>query len=176
MPSIPSTGSIPHPFAPLGPREGSPTPQRTIFVANLAYFGILMMSWVTLIFGDVMPFFLPYPHLWEPKRPTPSIQQPSQRCLFVFPTLKIGGVVLTCPPNLPKSQGWGGGRAGCCHKYIYMYIYIYIYIYIYTYIYMYVYMHIFTHTLISAKIWSPTPPHPTHTYPKSLFLGDFEKV
>ena len=27
----------------------------------------------------------------------------------MFSTLKIGVVVLTCPPILPKSRGWGGG-------------------------------------------------------------------
>ena len=29
----------------------------------------------------------------------------------MFSTLKIGVVVLTCPPILPKSRGWGGGGA-----------------------------------------------------------------
>ena len=53
-----------------------------------------------------------YP-IFSPTHPfvcsTLTTQKPSQRCLFVFPTLKIGGVVLTCPPNFPKSWGRGGG-------------------------------------------------------------------
>ena len=40
----------------------------------------------------------------------------------MFPTLKIGGVVLTCPPVLPKSRRWGGGAL---HVMPYIYISIF---------------------------------------------------
>ena len=47
---MPSFGSIHHPFAPLGAGEGPPTPQRTNFPANLAYFGDDVTQYETPIF------------------------------------------------------------------------------------------------------------------------------
>ena len=40
----------------------------------------------------------------------------------MFSNLKIGVVVLTCPPILPKSRGWvgGGGGGGLSTYAIYM--------------------------------------------------------
>ena len=107
LPPMPSLASILHLFAPLGAGDGAPTPHHIIVVANLAYFAILVMSLVTLLLVMSHPIFSPTHTFVSPNAPLQASKTLlKQRCLFVFPTLKI--VALTCPPMPPKS--WGRGR------------------------------------------------------------------
>ena len=101
---MPPFASILHLFAPLRAGEGAPTPHRIVFVPSLAYFVVLVMSWVTLFLVMSCPIFSPTHAFVSPNAPP---QKPSHRCLFVFPTLEIGCVVLTCLPSSPSHGGVG---------------------------------------------------------------------
>ena len=66
---MPSIGSIDHPFAPPGAGEGAPTPQRTNFRAQFAYFAIFSSLVRTLFLVMSSPIFSPSHNFVRPNAP-----------------------------------------------------------------------------------------------------------
>ena len=120
---MPSFGSILHFFAPLGAGEGAPTPHRIIFVANLAYFAILVMTRVTLFLVMAYPSFSTTHTFVRPNAPSQAPKNLLKGVLLVFPTLKIGCVVLTCP-HPPQIMGVCVGGWPLPYYAICLYIYV----------------------------------------------------